>query len=1270
MSFVHLHTHTMFSSLDGASDPYDIVRIAAEEHKAPAIAATDHGNMEATTRMIDACNKYGIKAIAGEEFYMAEGPAHEKRPTVHGKPYYHQNILARNEEGYKNLLALSSMAFDPENYHYKQRIDMTMLAAHSKGLIITTTCLASKTNQLLLAGRFEEAVAEAATLRDIADEGSFFVEVMNHGIDDQVRILNDQKRLAEALGVPMIATNDSHYTYKTDRVTADVLSCIGTGTNLLNPNRFTLGPNEFYFKSPEEMELVLPKSDFPNACANTLLVADMVELDLTTNSGDHLIPDFPLPDGFQGSQRDYLVHLVDKGCKRIYGSDYEQRRPDVKERYEYEMDVIDEKGYVNYFLILGDILEYVRDNGGLVGPGRGSGAGSLVAYAMGITAVDPLKYGLMFERFLNPERPSAPDIDTDLDGRGRELSMLRAIELFGEERVAQIGTHNFFKPRQALKDAANAYGVKGGFKDKLAAQYPSGPPKITLRQAIADEAPEGKEDAWKESELVRQSYNSSDTVDVSYFDKATGQTTESQQPVRDIIEMAASIEGLKRHDGVHAGGVLMCPMPVVERFPTKYSDKAVLRVTQYDNAEGHVESLGGLKYDMLGLSNLTYLAYSSEIIKRDMGVDIDVYEIPLDDDPAVMEMLGNGDTHGVFQLSSDGMSEMMKRIRPTRFEDLAAALAIYRPGPMAADVHYSYADRKNGREKVDYIHPELEDALKSILDETYGLVIYQEQVMLIAQELAGYTRGQADILRKAMGKKKIDVIEAEAEKFYAGMKERGFSREAFDTLWAVIVPFSEYAFNKSHSVAYAVISWWTAWLKHYYPAQFLASFMDLDKADKIPGHAQACYKAGVKVYAPDINKSLIGSRTDKDSIWLGLSRVSHVSDDVSKRIVTERSENGDFEGPDDFVKRCYQKREIISDESGEEKSINVSAKHTENLVAAGAMDSMGYSRRGIYMNVPDMIEMAKREKKRVTGFDLFGFVGEDESTQNVVKSETSFNFNMDEWPITTYAEKEAGALGALVGENHPFEQLSRYIPGLIQHGYLGDDVTTPENMPFYGRGNRTVIGVIESVSTKKSRVTLRVGVSATSKMNAVWWPRGADVPPPGRLIAMKGYCKFSVNESDDDDAEDEPTWEFRVNEVFIPSDAQMDSIELAPEGTWRPAQVDGGRGGYQGNRNGGRGERRSDNRRVIEPMYPIDRIVLPGDVENGSHPVFGELNKLFVNETVPPMRLYVPKLNEYISMPAVEMTESTARKFRSMWPDMGIWPRTNDRAAAIAKNSG
>jgi DNA polymerase-3 subunit alpha len=1267
MSFVHLHTHTMFSSLDGASHPDDIVRIAAEEHKAPAIAATDHGNMEATTRMIDACNKYGIKAIAGEEFYMAEGPAHEKRPTVHGKPYYHQNILARNEEGYKNLLALSSMAFDPENYHYKQRIDMGMLAAHSEGLIITTTCLASKTNQLLLAGRFEEAVAEAATLRDIADEGSFFVEVMNHGIDDQVRILNDQRRLAEALGVPMIATNDSHYTYKTDRMTADVLSCVGTGTNLLNKKRFTLGPNEFYFKSPEEMQLVLPESEFPGACSNTLLVAEMVDLELSTNSGDHLIPDFPLPDGFSGNHYDYLMYLVEKGCRRIYGDDFKDRRPDVRERYEYEMSVIDEKGYVNYFLILGDILEYVRDNGGLVGPGRGSGAGSLVAYAMGITAVDPLKYGLMFERFLNPERPSAPDIDTDLDGRGRELSMLRAIELFGEERVAQIGTHSFFKPRQALKDAAGAHGVKGGFKDKLASQYPAGPPAITLKQVLMDEPPKGKEDAWKESEQIRQTYASGETVEVSYFDKETGQTVDGREQVKDIIDTAANIEGLKRHDGVHAGGVLMCPMPVVERFPTKVSDKAVLRVTQYDNNEGHVESLGGLKYDMLGLSNLTYLAYSSEIIKRDVGVDINVYEIPIDDDPAVMEMLGSGDTHGVFQLSSEGMSEMMKRIRPTKFEDLAAALAIYRPGPMAANVHYTYADRKNGREKVDYIHPELEGALKSILDETYGLVIYQEQVMLIAQELAGYTRGQADILRKAMGKKKLDVIEAEAEKFYAGMRERGFSKDAFDTLWGVIVPFSEYAFNKSHSVAYAVVSWWTAWLKHYYPAQFLASFMDLDKADKIPGHAQACIDAGVSVYPPDINRSLVGSRTDKDSIWLGLSRVSHVSDDVSKRIVSERAERGDFSSPDDFVKRCYQKATIVSDEDGSEKQINVGSKHVENLVAAGAFDSMGYSRRGIYLNVPDMIGVAKIEKKRVTGFDLFGFVADDESTQNVVNDETSFNFDMDEWPITTYAEKEAGALGALVGENHPFEQLSRYVPGLIQHGYLPQDVTTPDKMPFYGRGSRTVVGVIESVSKNKSKVNLRVGVSATDKMNAVWWPRGADIPPPGRLIALTGYCK--INMTDDDESEgDGPSWEFRANEVFIPADSQMDSIELAPEGQWKPASVEKGKP-YGQNRGGNRSGGRNENRRVIEPIYPIDRIVLPGDVTDGTHPVFGELDKLFTNESVPPMRLYVPALDKYISMTAVEMTESQARQFRQRWTDMGIWPRTNDRSDAISKNA-
>ena len=785
--FVHLHVHTEYSMLDGAARLKDLFA-RCEQMGMPAIAMTDHGNMYGAYDFWSKAAAAGIKPIIGIEAYIAPEHRRHRQPVRWGTPaqkrddvagggaYTHMTLLAESTEGMHNLFRLSSRA-SLEGYFRQPRMDAELLAEHARGVIATTGCPSGEVQTRLLLGQERQALEAAAKYRDIFGAGNYFVEIMDHGLGIEQRVRDGLRWIARELSLPFLATNDSHYSSPEDAQAHEVLLCVQTGSNLADPDRFKLDGNGYYLKSPAEMRQVSGDEEWQAGCDSTLLIAERA--DVTFTKAD-LMPVCEPPAG--ETVESWFRAEVWRGMDRRYPDGYGEER---RRQAEYEMDIIEKMGFCSYFLVVADFIMWSKRNGIRVGPGRGSAAGSIVAYALGITDLDPLAHGLVFERFLNPERVSMPDIDIDFDERRRGDVIRYVTEKYGDDRVAQIITYGTIKAKAAVKDAARVLGFPYALGDRITKAFP---PAVMGKDIPLSGIFDSGHARYTEAGEIRSLY-------------------EAEAEIRQVIDTARGLEGLIRQAGVHAAGVIMSSEPLIDHIPIwqRPADGAI--ITQFDYPA--CESLGLLKMDFLGLRNLTVLDDAVRGIKANRSVDVDLETLPLDDQPTY-ELLARGDTLGIFQFDGGPMRALLRSMKPDNFEDISAVGALYRPGPMGANAHNEYADRKNARKPVVPIHPELAEALSDVLGDTYGLIVYQEQVMAIAQKLAGYTLGKADLLRRARGKKKKELLEKEVDGFAAGMKVNVYSGSAIKTLWDSLVPFSDYAFIMAHSAAYGLVSYWTA----------------------------------------------------------------------------------------------------------------------------------------------------------------------------------------------------------------------------------------------------------------------------------------------------------------------------------------------------------------------------------------------------------------------------------------------------------------------------
>jgi DNA polymerase-3 subunit alpha len=936
-SFVHLHVHSEYSMLDGAARVKPLIDAAVEEGM-PAIAVTDHGNVFGAFDFWRTATAAGIKPIIGTEAYITPGTHRSDKTRIRwgdgggddvsgSGAYTHMTLLSSTTTGMHNLFRLSSRA-SIEGYYFKPRMDREILAEHSEGLIATTGCPSGEVQTRLRLGQYKEARQAAADYRDIFGKENYFAEIMDHGLEIERRVIGDVIRLAKDLDLPLVATNDLHYTHAHDATSHAALLCVQSGTTLDDPKRFKFDADEFYLKSPREMRQVF--RDHPEACDNTLLIAERCDVQFDTSA--NYMPRFPVPEG--ETEDTWFVKEVEAGLNERYPDGISQ---EVRDRADYETRVILQMGFPGYFLVVADFINWSKRNGIRVGPGRGSGAGSMAAYAMKITDLDPLKHGLIFERFLNPDRVSMPDFDVDFDDRRRGEVIRYVTDKYGDERVAQIVTYGTIKAKQALKDASRVLGFPFGMGEKLTKAMP---PAIMGKDIPLTGINDPEHPRYKEALDVRN-------------------VIAEDPQAKLVFETALGLENLKRQWGVHAAGVIMSSDPLKDIIPIMKREQDGQIVTQFDYPA--CESLGLIKMDFLGLRNLTIIDDALDNIRANRGQDLVLEDLALDD-PAAYELLARGDTLGVFQLDGGPMRGLLRLMKPDNFEDISAVLALYRPGPMGADSHTNYALRKNGVQEITPIHPELEEPLAEVLGGTYGLIVYQEQVMSIAQKLAGFTLAQADLLRRAMGKKKKSELDKQFEGFSGGMADNGYSMAAVKTLWDILLPFSDYAFNKAHSAAYGVISYWTAYLKAHYPAEYMAALLTSvgDSKDKMAAYLNECRRMGIKVLPPDVNESIGFFTAVGPDIRFGLGAVRNVGTNVVEGIRVAREEKGRFESFHDFLRKV---------------PLPVANKRTiESLIKAGAFDSLGSTRRALVEVHEDAVEAAVGEKRNEAngqvGFDF------------------------------------------------------------------------------------------------------------------------------------------------------------------------------------------------------------------------------------------------------------------------------------------------------------
>ncbi len=1009
--------------LDGAARVEELVNEVARLEM-PAIAITDHGNVFGAYEFNKQALKAGVKPIIGIEAYVAPDSRFNKSrvkwadggedDVSGGGAYTHMTLLAENNEGLGNLFKLSSLA-SLEGFYYKPRMDRELLSKYAKGIIATTGCPGGEVQTRLRMGAYKEARQAASELRDIFGKENFFLEVMDHGIEIETRVKADLLKLGKDLGLPLLATNDLHYTKHEDAGAHEALLCVQSGSTIADPKRFKFDNDEFYLKTAGQMRSAF--SELEGACDNTLLIAE--RCNTTMREHENLLPQFTVPAG--ESEDSWLRKLATQGMKALLGGELPA---EYQARLVYELDTMISMGFPGYFLVVADLCEHAREVGIRVGPGRGSAAGSLVSYALGITQLDPIRHGLLFERFLNPERISMPDIDLDFDERRRSEMIAYATEKYGEDRVAQIITYSNIKSKQALKDSTRVLGYPYALGERLTKALP---PTVMGKDITLSGIFNPKDDRYGEAGEFRTLY-------------------ETDPDSKRIVDTARGLEGLKRQSGVHAAGVILSKYPLLDVIPIhrRESDGAI--ITQFDM--GACEAIGLLKMDFLGLRNLSVLDEALLNIKANQNIDLTLEDLELSDQ-RTFELLGRGDTLGVFQLDGGPMRALLRQMAPDSFEDISAVIALYRPGPMGVNAHNDYADRKNKRKPVVAIHPELSEPLAEILGNTYGLIVYQEQVMAIAQKVAGFSLGRADLLRKAMGKKQKEILDKEFVNFEAGMVENGFSKGAISKLWETLIPFADYAFNRAHSAGYGVVSFWTAYLKANYPTEYMAALLTSvrDDKDKSALYLSECRRMGIKVLAPDVNESESDYTPRGGDVRFGLSAIRNVGENVTASIVAARKEKGRYTSFGDFLAKVDQQV--------------CNKKTIESLIKAGAFDSLGHSRRGlmmIYLTAIDSVMESKRAES-IGQYDLFGSSPDSGSAVTNVEVEIP----REEWDKSLLLTYEREMLGLYVSD-HPLFGVEHILRAAVDMpiSALADDSIGHEAIVSIG-------GLITGVQRKVSK---------------------------------------------------------------------------------------------------------------------------------------------------------------------------------------------------------
>ncbi|MFY1676478.1 MULTISPECIES: DNA polymerase III subunit alpha [unclassified Streptomyces] len=986
--FTHLHVHTQYSLLDGAARLKDMFD-ACGEMGMTHIAMSDHGNLHGAYDFFHSARKAGITPIIGIEAYVAPesrrtkrkiqwGQPHQKRDDVSGSGgYTHKTMWAVDRTGLHNLFRLSSDAYAEGWLQKWPRMDKETISRWSEGIVASTGCPSGEVQTRLRLGHFDEALRAAADYRDIFGKDRYFLELMDHGIDIERRVRDGLLEIGRKLGIPPLVTNDSHYTYAHEATAHDALLCIQTGKNLSDPDRFKFDGTGYYLKSTEEMYAIDSSDAWQEGCANTRLVADMVDITGMFEKRD-LMPRFDIPEGY--TEVTWFQEEVRRGMERRFAGGV----PDDRRRQaEYEMDVIIQMGFPGYFLVVADFIMWAKKNGIAVGPGRGSAAGSIVAYALGITDLDPIPHGLIFERFLNPERVSMPDVDIDFDERRRVEVIRYVTEKYGADKVAMIGTYGTIKAKNAIKDSARVLGYPYAMGDRITKAMPA---DVLGKGINLDGITNPEHPRYSEAGEVRSMY-------------------ENEPDVKKVIDTAKGVEGLVRQMGVHAAGVIMSSETITEHVPVWVRHTDNVTITQWDYPS--CESLGLLKMDFLGLRNLTIMDDAVKMVKSNKGIDIDLLGLPLDD-PKTFELLQRGDTLGVFQFDGGPMRSLLRMMKPDNFEDISAVSALYRPGPMGMNSHINYALRKNGQQEITPIHKELEEPLTEVLDVTYGLIVYQEQVQKAAQIVAGYSLGEADILRRVMGKKKPEELEKNFVIFQGGARKNGYSDEAIQALWDVLVPFAGYAFNKAHSAAYGLVSYWTAYLKANHPAEYMAALLTSvkDDKDKSAVYLNECRRMGIRVLPPNVNESMANFAAQGDDVILfGLSAVRNVGTNVVEAIIRSRKAKGKYGSFPDYLDKV--------------EAVVCNKRTTESLIKAGAFDEMGHTRKGLTAQYEPMIDnvVAVKRKEAEGQFDLFGGMGDDDGD-----GEPGFGmdvrFTDEEWDKTYLLAQEREMLGLYVSD-HP-----------------------------------------------------------------------------------------------------------------------------------------------------------------------------------------------------------------------------------------------------------
>ena len=1030
-SFAHLHVHTEYSMLDGASRIGELLRHVREDGQ-PAVAITDHGVLFGLVDFYRAAQREGVKPILGSELYQAVGSRHEQRlgGADNKTRYYHLTALAQDDVGYRNLVSLSTRAY-LEGTWYKPRVDMEVLADHAEGMIVLSGCLGSEVNQHLLKGDEATARRVMSDFKDIYTAERYFIELQDHGIEEQRRTWPVLEKLAKQLGLRTVISNDSHYTHAEDVQAHDALLCIQTGSKISDPDRFKFHGDQFYVKSAREMREQF--HGYPDALDASLDIAE--RCDATIEFGLDLLPAFPCPDGM--SESEFLREKVWAGARARYADPVPGP---VAERVEYELGVIEQMGFPAYFLIVADLCEYARAEGIRVGPGRGSAGGSVVAYCTDITRVDPIKHGLIFERFLNPARLQMPDIDIDFDDRRRGEMIRYAARRYGEDHVAQIVTFGTIKAKSAIRDAARVLDHPFKVGDDLAKMMPP--------------AVQGKESPLAEA-----------------YDKSSELRAAREDPTyREVLETAEKLEGLKRQHGIHAAAVVIGARPLQENVPLLRTDNGEI-VTQYEM--GAAEDIGLLKMDFLGLRNLTVISDAERHIAANRGVTVDLDDPELlgdMDDPATYRMLGTGHTLGVFQLDSTGMQALVRKLKPTRFEDISALLALYRPGPLGMDMHIAFADRKNGLEQVSFDHPDLEP----ILGETHGVIVYQEQVMRIATDLSGFSMAEADALRKAVGKKKRDLMEAQKDQMISGGVANGYDKGFMVNLWGLIEKFAEYGFNKAHTVAYGVVSYQTAWLKTHYPVEYMAALLTSVKnhKDNKPLYLNECRRMGIPVLPPDVNESGSDFTPRDEQILFGLSAVRGVGEGIVASIVEARTSEGRFE---DFADFCAKVDGSV-----------LNKKTLESLILSGAFARMGHSRKGLLAVYEGIVDAAlTRKKAEAAGqFSLFDGLGGGSEEAAELGMETAPEIPEADYDKAQMLRFEREMLGLYVSD-HPLFGTEKVLEGYTD--------ATCASLREREDGASVVVGGVLTALTKKftrkgDTYLVATLEDLTGQVEVVFWP--------------------------------------------------------------------------------------------------------------------------------------------------------------------------------------